>query len=149
MTDTQGSGVVNSHGSINNHMLVTSITGTSDTSGIESFCTRCHASGSYVSASSGSLFSDHSKGQHSGNAYSCRGCHAGQVDDDSNTGADNGAAYPQPMIHGSNWTWPSNSKTPDILQDSFLFGGWLGGLDTGNPTCYGGNCSHANSSKSW
>jgi hypothetical protein len=146
---TDGSGNINAHGSGNNDMLVSQITSTTDASGIESFCTRCHSSGSYVSGNAGTPFADHSKGQHSGNIYSCRGCHAGQVDDDKDSGSNNAGVYPQLMVHGSNWSWDSNSQTPGVAQDAFLFGGWLGGISYSPNACYGGNCSHTSSPKAW
>ena len=149
MTDTQGAGIVNTHGSANNDMLVSAVDSTTHFAGIEAFCTRCHKSSSYVGSSTGSRFSDHSKGQHSGNTYSCRGCHAGQVDSDTSDGIDNGSIYPQLMVHGTDWTWPGNALTPNIDQDAFLFGGWLGGNDVSALTCYGSNCSHGGTPKSW
>lgn len=141
--------MANGHGSNNNYNLVSPITGISDKAGIEAFCGACHNAGSYLTGNSGTNFADHTRGQHPANAYACRGCHAGQIDEDKDTGSDNGSAYPQPRIHGTNWTWPSDSRTPNIPQDSFLFGGWLGGVNVASPTCYAGNCSHTTSSKSW
>ena len=140
---------VNGHGGDNNFNLRTQITGTTDAAGILAFCTTCHKVGSYSSGNTGSDFADHSRGQHRDNAYSCRGCHAGQVDDDQDALSDNGGRFPQIMIHGGSFTWDSESETPGVATDTFMFGGWLGGLDPVTRDCFGGNCSHTTGSKNW
>ncbi|MHC4152580.1 MAG: hypothetical protein ACYSSP_10860, partial [Planctomycetota bacterium] len=139
----------NGHGGDNNYNLRTQITGTSDAPGILTFCGLCHKTTSYSSGNTGSDFADHSRGQHRDNAYSCRGCHAGQVDDDLDALSDNGGRFPQIMIHGGSFTWDSESETPGTSTDTFMFGGWLGGLDPVARQCYGGNCSHTTSAKTW
>ncbi len=140
---------VNGHGGANNYNLKTQITGTSDAAGIRTFCTSCHKDGSYFSGNTGSDFSDHSRGQHRDNPYACRGCHAGQVDDDADALSDNGGRNPQIMIHGGSFTWDSESETPGVATDTFMFGGWLGGLDPVTRNCFGGGCSHTTGSKNW
>jgi hypothetical protein len=139
----------NGHGGANNFNLRTQVTSITDSAGIQAFCGLCHNSAVYVSGNAGSYFADHNRGGHATNEYSCRGCHAGQIDDDGDASNDNGGTYPQIMIHGGSFTWGSNSKTPSVATDYFLVGGWLGGLDPVSRQCYGGNCSHANSPKTW
>jgi hypothetical protein len=139
----------NGHGGDNNFNLRTQITDTNDAPGILVFCTTCHKDGSYFSGNTGSDFADHSRGQHKDNIYACRGCHAGQVDDDKDPESDNGGRFPQIMIHGGSFTWDPNSETPGVATDTFMFGGWLGGLDPVTRDCFGGNCSHTTGSKNW
>jgi hypothetical protein len=142
---------VNGHGGNNNQNLRSQITGTTDASGILTFCGSCHKDTSYNSGNTGSFFGDHSRGQHNANIYACRGCHAGQVDADGTATSDNGGRYPQIMIHGGSFTWDANSQTSGVSTDYFLFGGYLGGLDP-DPLvrdCFGGSCSHTTGAKNW
>lgn len=134
---------VNGHGSNTNFNLRTQITAVSDGAGIVTFCTRCHASTSYVSASTGSRFADHNHSKHSqggGNANTCRACHAGQSD--FSGGGINGSAYPQSKIHGGTFIW-AGTRSPGISTEHFLFGGRLEGWNPATPECFGGSCNHA------
>ncbi|MHB0980203.1 MAG: Ig-like domain-containing protein [Thermoleophilia bacterium] len=132
------------HGDVNPYMLRTNV-GTiaaPNYTGQRDLCVRCHKTTVYQTTTSGSRFADHKQGQHTlsgGNTYACRGCHAGLVDNDKNTSVANGAPG---NIHGGNFTWPTGSKTPGTSTQRYMYGGWLGGWQSG--TCYGGNCNHTN-----
>lgn len=133
----------NIHGSDNTDALLRNIaTGT----GIASLCQRCHKSSIYTSGGSGSDASTvHQRSAHHGD-YDCMNCH-GNFQDLSADGIDNGAT--QGAIHGSNYVWPSNAKTPNIATDVFMFGGFLSGQDVTARECYGGACNHASSPKTY
>ena len=128
---------------------------------VETFCTRCHASSVYVdpknqgfsdSEAAGSIFEYHgdAQNQHSaggGNELGCLGCHAGIRNEGAIT--DNGAL--RGNIHGTSFTWGSDSFANGTATDYFLLGGWLSGwqTDATKGYCRGGNCNHKNSSKNY
>jgi predicted CXXCH cytochrome family protein len=142
------------HGASNQRMIRVSVdfdamaagTLTSGTS-VEAFCTLCHKSSVYVTASDpeavGSRFEYHGAGQNQhraggGNELGCMGCHGGTVNWGLLPGG-NGSAPGN--THGSSYVWSSESKSPGSTPLSFMLGGWLSGwLDTGK--CWGGDCNH-------
>lgn len=133
----------NIHGSGNPYAVLRNI---STASGIAGFCQRCHMSSVYTGGGDGSNATTvHSRSAHHGD-YDCMNCHA-YFQDLSADGIDNGA---QPgIIHGSNYIWPSNAKTPNVATDRFMLGGFLSGQDVSQRECYGGSCNHANSPKTY
>ncbi|MBU2602251.1 MAG: Ig-like domain-containing protein [Actinobacteria bacterium] len=139
------------HGGTNRYMLRVNVgtIASPNYTGQRDLCIRCHKQSVYETNDAGSRFRDHDIGQHklSTNAYGCRGCHAGLVERDGAT-VWNGSPG---NIHGGNWTWPSGTgaQTPGITTKAFLYGGWLGGLDPTTAACYGGDCSHKTSPRSY
>jgi hypothetical protein len=139
----------NGHGADNQRMLLSAIdfdkiaaaTSHADLSladgiAVESFCTRCHKSGVYLTSGSprdvGSRFGAHGDGrnQHTAglsgarNRLGCMGCHAGTADL-SGLASSNGA---QPgRIHGGSFTWPAGSRAAGTNTQYFVAGGYVRG----------------------
>ncbi len=124
---------------------------------IKDFCVLCHdtttyATGSSTSDTDGSAFQYHAPAQNghlNSNDMACFGCHAGFIDDDKDSGLDNGAAAGS--IHGGSYTWPSGSDSEFVITDTFVVGGWMSGWLPGSTDveCWGGNCNHFNSAKKY
>jgi hypothetical protein len=126
---------------------------------VESFCTVCHKTSVYVSATdseaAGSIFERHgqSQQQHSaagGNELGCMGCHGGIIDFGP-PGPDNGAL--RGNLHGDTFVWPTGAFSAGSTVEHFMLGGWLGGWETGTSRqgdpiglCSGGDCNHTGTS---
>lgn len=123
---------------------------------IKDFCVLCHNTTVYATGSAsdtdGSAFQYHAPAQNghlNSNDMACFGCHAGFIDDDKDSGLDNGAAAGS--IHGGSYTWPSGSNSEFVITDTFVVGGWNSGWlpSGGSVDCWGGNCNHTNGSKNY
>lgn len=120
---------------------------------VKDFCTMCHDPFIYASGDvAGSSFVYHAPGQNghlNSNDLGCMGCHAGIVDEDKISGVDNGAA--RGLIHGGSFTWPTGSKSPGQVTDTFIVGGWMSGWlpSGGSVDCWGGECNHDKAAKSY
>lgn len=123
---------------------------------IETFCTNCHKASVYLTGSDpeavGSIFEFHGGGQSQhrasgGNEFGCMGCHAGIINEGGVS--DNGGK--RGNIHGGNFTWPADTKSPGATSIKFMLGGWLNGWDYNVSTgyCWGGNCAHGKNSKTY
>ncbi len=140
------------HGNTNRYMLRTNVgtIASPNYGGQRDLCLRCHKLSVYETNGTGSRFVDHSRGQHvfsGGNTMACRGCHAGLVESDGATVANGSPGN----IHGGSWTWPAGTgaQTPGITTKAFLYGGWLGGLNPTAGNCYGGDCAHLASPRTY
>jgi predicted CXXCH cytochrome family protein len=126
----------------------------------EGFCTKCHVSTSYVSASTGSRFTAHNRSDHRPTSatygFGCRLCHAGLFRKGTMTwdtgarynSADTTGTFRPGMIHGGTFLWPAAAPNADNTPSyDFMIGGAWSGWQAAtsatqnscwtNTSCYG------------